>query len=193
MNSEFLTIVITSPDEIKEESEKICRLIDAGVDYVHIRKPEWCVRDVRNLIETIRYPYRNRLKLHGHFGLFNDMTLGGAHVNSRNKKAPFVVKSLSKSCHTLAEVEQCAASYDYVTLSPIFDSISKEGYNSKFNLNEIESKIEGKHVVALGGVTPEHFSTLREKGFFGAALLGYIWNGNFDRALAMLEKAIKQI
>ena len=45
-------------------------------------------------------------------------------------------------------------------------------------------------VVALGGVTPDSLELLRQKGFFGAALLGYIWSGDFGKASARLAGAI---
>ena len=35
-----------------DEANKISLLLDAGVDYVHIRKPGWSLRDVRNPIEV---------------------------------------------------------------------------------------------------------------------------------------------
>lgn len=79
-----------------------------------------------------------------------------------------------------------------MTLSPIFDSISKNGYRSAFDLDEIKDMITGRHVTALGGVTPDAFPILREKGFSGAALLGYIWNGDFGYALGTLAEAIKK-
>lgn len=67
---------------------------------------------------------------------------------------------------------------DYVTLSPIFDSISKEGYNSKFNkkdlifLDKNGSSVVTTKVVALGGVTPERVDIVRQLGFDGFAVLG---------------------
>lgn len=71
-----------------DEANKISLLLDAGVDYVHIRKPDWSLRDVRNLIEDIPYNLRSRLRLHGHFGLTAEMNLGGVHLNRRNPVAP---------------------------------------------------------------------------------------------------------
>lgn len=76
MMSVFKVIVITSPGYVKNEASKITRLLDAGVDYVHIRKPDWTLRDVRNLVEDVPYPLRQKLKLHGHFELLNEMRLG---------------------------------------------------------------------------------------------------------------------
>ena len=46
---------------------------------------------------------------------------------------------------------------------------------SKLRLDELPAALAGKRVVALGGVTPEAFPALREAGFIGAAMLGWLW------------------
>lgn len=186
----FKIVIITNPDAVENEADKIVKLLEAGVDYVHIRKPAWSLRDVRNLIEEIPYPLRKRLKLHGHYELLNEMSLGGVHLNSRNPVAPATALSVSKSCHTIKEIED-VHNYEYVTLSPIFDSISKSDYKGKFKPPSLKDKIKGRRVIALGGVHPELFLTLRQNEFHGAALLGYIWNGDFDTSLVRLAEAMK--
>lgn len=192
MMGKFFIIVITSDKTVDDEAEKIETLLRNGVDIVHIRKPDWSLRDVRNLIENIDYRYRNRIRLHGHFELLNEMNLGGVHLNHRNPAAPATAKAVSRSCHSIEELER-TAEFDYVTLSPIFDSISKSGYTSRFDIDNIREDIIGRRVVALGGVTADTLLPLYEKGFIGAALLGYIWNGDFERQLASLERSIKQL
>lgn len=189
MAEKFITIVITSPDAVAGEAEKISRLLDSGVDFVHIRKPDRTLQEVRRLIEDIPYRHRIRLRLHGHFALLDEMNLAGVHINSRCPKAPLNAATVSKSCHSLDELEEIGR-YAYVTLSPIFDSISKSGYTSRFNIGEIAPAISGKKVVALGGVTPGHIKGLRDAGFFGAALLGYIWDGDFEEKLNHLKECM---
>lgn len=192
MSGKFTVIVITSPSEIEDEAAKISRLLDAGVDFVHIRKPDWSLREVRDLIEQIDYPKRKKLRLHGHFELLNEMNLAGVHLNSRNPKAPPTTRSVTKSCHSLDEIS-LAEGYDYVTLSPIYDSISKAGYKAKFDIDSLRPVIAGRKVIALGGVTPEKFGELAEKGFSGASLLGYIWNGDFDTSLLRIKEAVSKL
>ena len=68
---------------------------------------------------------------------------------------------------------------DYVSLSPIFDSISKQGYMSAFTDNDIADAsrkgiIDGK-VYALGGVTYKRIETVKFMGFGGAMILGDAW------------------
>jgi len=184
-NNPFRLIVITQPDWVDDEAGKIGKLLDGGIDYVHIRKPGASLRDVKNLIEDIPYRLRHRLKLHGHFELLNEFNLGGVHLNSRCPVAPPTAAAVSRSCHSVRETENCHG-MEYVTLSPIFDSISKEGYMSAFNLDDLKDKITGKNVIALGGVTPDKFRLLKEYGFAGAAMIGCVWHdvGTFLSSLS---------
>ena len=175
MAKDFLTIVITSPGEVSDEAARISELLSSGkADFVHIRKPYSSLRDIRNLIEKIPQPLRSRLRLHGHFALLDEFSLAGAHLNSRCPEAPYNARSLTRSCHSLAELRDLDR-YEYVTLSPIYDSISKTGYSSAFDANELKGKLPPGKVIALGGVTPDRFPELKEAGFAGAALLGAVW------------------
>lgn len=174
----FLLIVITAPGYVENEAPKIVRLFEAGIDYVHIRKPDASLREVRELIEEIPYIHRKRLKLHGFFELVNDYNLGGVHLNRRCPKAPRNAAAVSRSCHSIEDLDN-SESFEYVTLSPIFDSISKSGYRSNYNLTDIAENIAGKNVIALGGVTPENLPALKKYNFKGAAMLGSVWN-DFD-------------
>ena len=67
--------------------------------------------------------------------------------------------------------------------SPIYDSISKEGYLQHAAFSDRGTLADGisasRHpVLALGGVTPDKFSELAEWGFSGAALLGAVWQAD---------------
>lgn len=175
VDKEFLVIAITNPDSVSNEAERICEILRNGeADIVHIRKPEWSLDQTKELLNKIPSELHPRLKLHDHFQLLSEYNLAGVHLNSRNPDAPVEARSVSRSFH---EIEQLPLSkhYDYVTLSPIYDSISKSGYKGRFNLCELKPLLAGKRVIALGGVTPEKFSELKDLGFSGAAMLGYFW------------------
>jgi len=193
MAEPFKLIVITSPSDVPEEDRKITRLLDAaGVDYVHIRKPGWTEEQVENLILKIPATYRGRIKLNDYHNLASMYGLGGVHLNGRNPHYPDFDTKISKSCHTLREIDECTGEkYEYKFLSPIYDSISKPGYGSAFVLDEISNHIRNKDVVALGGVNIDRLQELRDAGFAGAAMLGEIWqSSDFDKILELL-KAIR--
>ena len=171
----FLIIAITPPDFFKGEGERINQLLsDESVDFVHIRKPDSSEYETEKLIKEIDPRYHHKIKLHDHFQLLDKYNLGGIHLNSRNKEIFRGARSVSISLHSLDELEGKEI-YDYFFISPIYDSISKEGYSAKFNLAELSQKIQGKNAIALGGVTPDKFQQLKSLGFKGAALLGYFF------------------
>ncbi|MCM1005693.1 MAG: thiamine phosphate synthase [Prevotella sp.] len=185
----WTTIVITSPKSVPDEAAKITRLLESGAaDWVHIRKPEWELSRIGELIEQIPKELHPRLKLHSGPELLEQFEcIGGLHLNSRMPDVPVKGKALSRSCHTIEELAK-ADSFQYVTLSPIFDSISKPGYGTAFNLDELRDVLTAnRNVIALGGVTPQRFRVLAKVGFAGAALLGYVWN-DFESAILQLIK-----
>lgn len=172
--SPLLRIAITSEEITDNEPLIIRQILNAGWDMVHLRHPYATLRDMRNLIENIPQNLHHKLRLHGHFELCHSFNLGGIHLNSRCNIPPEGYTGLkSKSCHDINEV-LAGKEYDYVTLSPIFDSLSKPGYFHKFTNEELikvnrESSVS---VIALGGITPEKITEVKQLGFGGYAVLG---------------------
>ncbi|MCD8284977.1 MAG: thiamine phosphate synthase [Prevotellaceae bacterium] len=175
----FKTVVITLPRFFEGEAERITSLLLEGkADLVHIRKPGSKREDVERLLQAIPSELRPRLTLHDHFGLRD--SVGGLHLNSRNASAPEGWQGrLSRSCHSLEEVAQIKAQYDYVSLSPVFDSVSKQGYLSAFTAEQIaKARREGiidERVFALGGIRFSMLEAVKAMGFGGAMILGDAW------------------
>lgn len=169
-------IAITPTEIFDHEASYIVAILDAGWDYVHLRHPSATLRDMRRVIEALPQKYHRQLRLHGHFELINEFNLGGLHLNSRCPIAPENYSgSVSRTCHSLEDVKN-AGGVDYVTLSPIFDSVSKVGYNAAFSKDELSSVVIDDKVVALGGVTPHNINELSKYEFIGYAVLGYLFN-----------------
>lgn len=198
MSTAFTLIAVTPPLPEADEPEAIVRLIEGGFDYVHLRHPDLTVTDMRRIIEAVPPTIHRRLTLHGHFVLAADYNIGGLHLNSRCPDAPPTWHGrLSRSCHSTAE---CLApltaadgrTLDYVTLSPVFDSISKTGYQGRHSdpcgHPDVLPQDAGR-VIALGGVLPQHFGELRRAGYSGAAMLGAWTDAWRDAAI---EEFLKQ-
>ena len=89
---------------------------------------------------------------------------------------------------------------EYAFLSPIFDSISKAGYKSKFDLHELKNspllarRGVGGEVFALGGIDEHKIDICRQLGFAGVAVLGTIWNNKnpIEKFLRIKEKCQKK-
>lgn len=166
------------PDTFPDEARIIGELLDSGFDRVHIRKPGWEDRRVRELLERIEKRHHPRISLHQNPelvgegpGRFNV----GFHINSRYPSAPEGAVCVSKTCHSIAEARTASEDpkIEYQTLSPVFDSISKAGYAGVFG--DVQRTDIPAGTIGLGGVTPERCRWLLKKGFGGAAMLGYIW------------------
>ena len=175
-----MTIVITLPYFFDGEAEQIVQLLHSSVDLIHIRKPESKAEEVEKLIMSIPSEYYPRLVLHDHHELAMKYHLHGVHLNGRNPQPPMGWEgSVSKSCHSLEEVKEWKEKCDYVSLSPIFDSISKQGYHAAFSSTEIEEArrvgIIDKKVFALGGVTFNKIDDVLRMGFGGGMILGDAW------------------
>ena len=171
------TVVITDTHFSDNEAEMIRIILSEGIDRVHIRKPGSPESDFRRLIEAVPERMYPALTLQDHVGLAVGYGIGGVHLNSRNPSVPAGFKGkVSRSCHSLEEVARCREE-DYLFLSPIYDSISKNGYRSAFTEKSLSESdgIIGPKVYALGGVRPENLPELERYGFGGAAFLGYVW------------------
>ena len=175
------TIAITQSFFFAQEAAAINSLLASGdIDLLHLRKPSSTADDCRRLLDHIAPEWRSRIVTHDHLGLCAEYGLHGIHLNSRNHTIPCGHRgTVSCSCHSLEEVTRRKPAYDYVFLSPIYDSISKQGYRSAFTDSMLrraaaEGTIDEK-VVALGGVTRERIPQLAAYGFGGAAMLGDIW------------------
>lgn len=173
-------IVITAPGFVSDEAEKINLLFEVGIRRLHLRKPDASSEEVGRLVAQIDERWYERISVHYHFDVAEAYSLGGVHLSGRTPEAPKRWTGLiSASCHSLEEIELRKNGLDYCFLSPIFDSISKEGYKSAFTTTELEAArdrglIDNK-VIALGGINEENIKTVRGLGFGDYAVLGAIW------------------
>lgn len=181
-------IAITGENFICNEAETINALFEAGLERLHLRKPHASANECERLIQSISIKWYGRISLHDHFGLAKKYGIGGVHLNSRNPQPPTGFAGiLSRSCHSMEEAAREKHKYDYVFLSPIFDSISKNGYTAAFHRGALQAAARngciGGNVIALGGITPERIEEAAACNFGGAAVLGYIWKDGCDKAV----------
>lgn len=172
-------IVITTEQRIEKEAEAIDQLFAEGLETLHLRKPSASVAEMEQLIRQIDPSFHTGIVLHDHFELLRKYRLKGMHLNRRNpERLPSVTGTVSRSCHSLEEVEQ-SASCDYVFLSPVFDSVSKQGYKQGFTHEELfeasAQSIIHPGVIALGGITSQNIPQVAGYGFGGVAVLGTLW------------------
>lgn len=172
-------VAISLPRFAGNEAEAIVRLFEEGLELFHLRKPGCEANEMRVLLNKIPEKYYTRIVLHDLFSLAKEKNLKGVHLNSRNRKIPEnFTGSISRSCHSLEEIVE--SDYcNYVFLSPIFNSISKEGYGSCFSadmLRDAEQQgVLSERVIALGGIDELTIPQIRDFSFGGVAVLGALW------------------
>ena len=187
-------IVITLPHFFDGEAEAIIQKFQCGLQRLHLRKPESTVKECRALLQQIPACYHNRIVVHDHFELAEEFGLLGVHLNRRHPEPPIGWKgSVSCSCHCLEELRArkmetwhvttehgvLEKTFDYLSLSPIFDSISKSGYQAAFTPEQLcQAHADGiidERVVALGGICRDNVDEVLCYGFGGVMVLGDAW------------------
>ena len=187
----FSLLIISPEQQLASEQQVLTQLLAAGLTTFHVRKPGWTRAGLAAYLEAVPAQYHPRLVLHTHYELALEYPLKGIHLTTRARQEPGLSRllhqlrgrSISASLHSLAEVAQHRRRYDYVFLSPVFDSTSKVDYRSSFKLAEVQQALtawqQRRHyrprVVALGGIIPARLGWVQQAGFAGAAVLGGIW------------------
>lgn len=202
-------IVISSQKTVPNEHEVIRLLFENGLHTFHLRKPGYKKNQLRDYIKQIPSKYHNRIVIHNHHELALKFNLQGIHFNSQarqkklktswkkyrfRRKKPYL--TFSTSFHKLVNIDIHTSRYNYVFLSPIFDSISKKDYQSGFSQYSLENAIKHSkyEVYALGGIDKSKIKDIVELGFAGAALYGHIWtNDNPVNTFLEFKKEMEQV
>jgi thiamine-phosphate pyrophosphorylase len=205
-------VVITPPEKIDNEYHIIKKLLKAGLNTLHIRKPDFSKNEMRDFIMSIPEKYHKKLVLHSHHSLSLEFKLKGIHFTERDRKnylfhfLKYGFYSLMKpnllfsaSYHSINEVEKLRNIYKYVFLSPVFPSISKVDSKKGMDMSRIQDalrKTDAK-VIALGGIEEDKLVRCQNVGFVGIAVLGTIWQAEcplnaFLNIQALCKKARHQ-
>ena len=198
-------IVISSPVAVTDEPAIINRLFAAGLEILHLRKPDAPASVIAALLNQIDPIYYSRIALHQHHDLAEQFGINRLHFPERERqhlntldwqKMQAAGLKLSTSIHQLETAKILPLVFEYVFFSPVFTSISKASYQSVLD-NNFYLKAEEKplRVIALGGITHAHINRVKEMNFDGAAILGAIWQKPeqaFDN-FKMIQYACSQI
>lgn len=118
----------------------------------------------------------------------------GIHYTERGRPPPPLPRrgtlSQSTGFHTLADLDQdWGPGLSYCFLSPVFDSISKQGYAAgSFDQERLSSALARPArppVIALGGITPDRVPQVHAMGLDGVAVIGAVWQA--DNPLAACQ------
>ncbi|WP_452598889.1 thiamine phosphate synthase [Pontimicrobium sp. MEBiC01747] len=180
-------IVLIAPEkDIENEILILTQLFESGLEYYHFRKPNKSYQEHCEYLEAIDTKYHNRIVVHYFHELINKYNLKGIHFQEQKRRdhignpghyfkdLNLFGKTISSSFHEPKELEDCYFEFDYHLLSPVFSSISKQGYKGKgFNVNYID-----KLIIGMGGINANTIAKTMELGFKGVGVLGGVWNTN---------------
>lgn len=181
-----MIILISPENDVKDELTILYQLFEKGLQYYHLRKPSKSEEEYISYLEAIDKQFYNRIVTHQYHHLAKEYNLKGVHLqeqfrldleddlNSYIERFKDNNQTVSSSFHHPNDVENCKADFDYHLLSPVFNSISKQGYEGRgFSVKEID-----KTIVGMGGVTANNLNEIKAKGYQGAGVLGGVWNAD---------------
>ena len=185
-------IIVTAPENKPEDAQHIQELFNAGLESLHLRKPDQEKNDFENILKQLPPSLYKRIVIHSHYKLIEKYNLKGIHLTEwfireaglqEVKELIAIAKqrrlSVSGSFHSIEDLENLQLKLDYVFLGPVFDSISKEGYKSKISMSNAAAFLQKRkrlEIFAIGGISNDNIKSLKTAGFDGAALLGSIWS-----------------
>jgi len=187
------TIVISSQKSVENETDIVVSLFEEGMTRFHLRKPHYSFKKMKSYLDKIPSEFHSRIIIHSHHKLAKKYNLKGIHFTSKERTDGFknwlkikILKRknpwlrISTSFHAISELDKYNDLYDYVFLSPIFDSISKKDYQSGFKEFSLTSATQRSNynVVALGGVDTHNIQNAFNMGFWGCAFLGTVWTSD---------------
>lgn len=177
-------ILITWHEPIPKECDILNMMFAQGLRVLHIRKPGLSDAELCNYLQEINPDYHCRIMLHQGYGLLEKFGCKGLHFPERNKQLYWKYASLpftkSWAVHSIKELYSVPDEVDYILLSPVFPSISKQGYRSNWPVGEPmrylrEVKSTRFRHIALGGIDCNTAPKALEMGFDGIAVMGAIW------------------
>lgn len=183
-------ILFTPPLIIPNEHHRIHHFFKNGLKTLHVRKPDFSKEEFIEYIEQIDKKFHPNLMIHQYPELVKQFDLKGISFTEKTKGRYDEFKNLAKvkswSVHGIGELKEVPEGVDYVFLSPVFPSISKQGYERRWKLEEFADYLKNRKekrfdLIALGGISSENFKTALDLGFDDVAMLGSVWeNAEFE-------------
>ena len=178
-------IVITPPERqhIEDVAGDIIDVASSCICKVHLRMPGASEADFRKVLDSLEPTYHQYVVLCDHYALLAEYDVAGVYLPYRRvaewRNIPLAPhQTIAVGAHSIQELQELPFTPHYALLSPLFDSISKEGYQGNPALLSCrEALIKLPYpIYALGGITPERQESVAKAGYAGVAVLGDIWS-----------------
>ena len=179
-----MILLIAPENDLPKEIEILHQLFKEGLLIYHFRKPQKNYEEHVAYLNLIDKKYHDRIVVHYCHELINDFNLKGVHFIEQKRLAhidnpgayfknlSMFGKTISSSFHEPEILERCEFEFDYHILSPVFSSISKQGYQGRgFNVTHSD-----KLIIGVGGISLETIEDTLKLGYKGIGVLGDVWN-----------------
>ncbi len=184
-------IVISNSKNIENETEMVTRLFESGLETFHLRKHKYSTYTMKQFIKSIPEHFHNRIVIHSHHNLARKFKLKGIHLTKSHKKNALktwitikIIRfvnpeiEITTSFNNIGQLleKNSQYSYNYVFLSPVFDSLSSK-FQSGFTEHSLASAIRKSDfkVIARGGVDASSIEKAEKIGFHGLAFYTSVW------------------
>lgn len=167
--------VFVNDISLQRELHIIISAFEAGLQTLLLRKPGWPEHAYARWLSFLPERYRQHVMVATYPALVESFGLKGLHLSeaARRHIAPYEIRKLRETgkwvSASMHDDATDTATFDFVLLGPVFDSLSKPGHLAR-QFHRIPS-----NAIALGGVHEENLRQAREGGYCGAAVLGAIW------------------
>ena len=174
-------IIMTKSTFFVEENQILEALFEAGLDSLHLYKPNSEPIYSERLLTLLADGYLDRITVHEHFYLKDEFHLRGIHLNNHTIEPPAGYRgSVTRTCHDISELQEAKKHSPYVFLKTIFDSQSNPADKSTHDTGQLRQAAQqgliDKNVYAMGGINLDNLSHVRDIGFGGAVICGDLWN-----------------
>lgn len=177
-------IIITPPDleQIERDQYDLEKILGGACHLLHVRFPGASEACYRQFLDSLEPAYHRQIILCDHYSLLSEYDVAGIYLPYRRvgewssiALAPH--QTIAVGAHAIRELEELPFTPDYALLSPLFDSISKKGYQGNPALLSCREAVRALPypVYALGGITPDKVEQVADAGYSGVAVLGDIW------------------
>ena len=164
------TAVVTSPHFFVEENAIIEGFFEAGLDLLHIRKPDSDPLFCERLLTLIPSRWRKRIIVHDHFYLKDEYSLKGIHLTIRNQAPPKNYNGfMTRSCNDIDELRQWSGRCGYVLMKATEENLHRAQTEGLINSN----------VFAKEAMNIEDIHRFRKMGFGGVVFEHTLWD-KFD-------------
>ncbi len=185
-----MKLILISPSERKDtELPYLLNMFEQGLKTYHLRKIKFSTRELQHFIEEIPEKYHDRIVIHTHHELVTKFNLKGVYISRSHKKRKMrtwlrmqwfkIRKKEFKVSATLRSIEALLdhnSKYDYVFLSPVFDSLSGN-FQAGFSEHDLRHALKNTQykTIARGGISAGNLQKSHELGFKGVAFYSSIW------------------